>query len=564
MGTHPIFESDFDCLTEQKMEIVESEIEKILPAYRAAIHCELLSEAEGKQLLVQRRQGESRLIKREVAREDYVNYVARDSMLLKLIQKRRKKTNYTHKLGEIEYVFVGKLNRVMKRAHRLWPDDERIWATHIALLSKWNKRTQLSKLYEEYTARYPHNVNIWLEAVRFQIERNGSADQARKLLYRAQQNNEAEPLIYDQLFRVELINAAILRKRLEITGTVALESESANIELVDGSAAIKVAELAMKTFPTNGHLVAAMLRCVLNCATPFDTVKAFLIDAPLGMDSVSALDARAQYYVAHVTNGLDLAKNVYQSELEKERDDGAEVLAQYIGFLAQHKSTRDLNGAIERLESLLALETNIAACFHGGNMVNILVEYGHAALAYRLQERIVAENERDENEQIRLAVMMVKYEKSGAKDKLFELIKTGNNRIKAAAEELATQWAAADESRLSWFSSISAQGRIAHVTAIESARRKCEKVLQFSSSQPIDTAFVSFGLETLQTEHERLAFIDKCCRTAPCASSYVDLLKMTQRVDLANLNAVMTRARGALNGVQYERMHQLWQNKRNE
>ena len=207
---------------------------------------------------------------------------------------------------------------------------------------------------------------------------------------------------------------------------------------------MKVAELAMKTFPTNGHLVAAMLRCVLNCATPFDKVKAFLIDALLGMDSVSALDARAQYYVAHVTNGLDLAKNVYQSELgkfslqsfiimlfqEKERDDGAEVLAQYIGFLAQHKSTSDLTSAIERLESLLALETNIAACFHGGNMVNILVEYGHAALAYRLQERIVAENERDENEQIRLAVMMVKYEKSGAKDKLFELIKTGLKHLK--------------------------------------------------------------------------------------------------------------------------------------
>ena len=73
-----------------------------------------------KQLLLQRRQGESRLVKREVAREDYVNYVARDAIMLKLIQKRRKKANYFHKLSEIEYVFVGKLNRVMKRAHRLW------------------------------------------------------------------------------------------------------------------------------------------------------------------------------------------------------------------------------------------------------------------------------------------------------------------------------------------------------------------------------------------------------------------------------------------------------------
>merc|ERR1712147_192382 len=134
------------------------------------------------------------------------------------------------------------------------------------------------------------------------------------------------------------------------------------------------------------------------------------------------------------------------------------------------------------------------------------------------------------------AIMMVKYEKSGTREKLFELIKTGNNQLKTAAEELTTQWAGDDESRLSWFSSVSAQGRIAHVTQIESSRRKCDKILQFSASRPINDAFVAFGLETLDTETEQLAFIDKCCQTAPCASSYVELLKMTQLVSLSNLN----------------------------
>ena len=113
-----------------------------------------------------------------------------------------------------------RLNRILRRAHRLWPDDENIWKTHINLLEKWNKRTQLSKLYEEYVGKYPHKVAVWMEAARFQLERNGSADQARKILYRAQQNIPNEPVIFDQLFRVELINACILRKRLEITGNL--------------------------------------------------------------------------------------------------------------------------------------------------------------------------------------------------------------------------------------------------------------------------------------------------------------------------------------------------------
>lgn len=539
------------------MEIVESEIEKVLPAYRAAIHCELLSEAEVKQLLLQRRQGESRLIKREVAREDYVNYVARDAIMLKLLQKRRKKTNYTHKISEIEYVFVGKLNRVMKRAHRLWPNDERIWATHVALLEKWNKRTQLSKLYEEYTARFPHNVNIWLEAVRFQIERNGSADQARKLLYRAQQNNANEPLIYDQLFRVELVNATILRKRLEITGSV--ESESNNIELVDGAAAIKVVELAAKTFPENGHLILSMLRASQKCENSFEKVNAMLVDILLKMDSISGLSARAEYYLANVTNGLDLAKNVYQSELTKERQDEDEVLTEFMLFLARNNCQTELASCIERCDALCAKIEKIPECLKGGKIVEIIVDNGNKDFAYKLQQRIVTENERDEDEQLRLLIMMVQNEKDGVKEKLFHLIKKGSERIKYAAEEMAIHWSGENEERLCWFSSISAVGRRHYIGQLKSDKAIVEKVLQFSASKPIDQDFVEFGLMLLKDPNQQLAFANKCCHTEPNALSFVELLKLTQKHDLSNLNAIMTRARGVLNGEQYERMHQLWQ-----
>ena len=63
----------------------------------------------------------------------------------------------------------------------------------------------------------------------------------------------------------------------------------------------------------------------------------------------------------------------------------------------------------------------------------------------------------------------------------------------------------------------------------------------------------------LKDPNQQLAFASKCCNTEPSALSFVELLKLTQKHDLSNLNAIMTRARGVLNGEQYERMHQLWQ-----
>ena len=109
------------------MEIVEQEVERVLPgsfsafwfvknsafwlvkkflAFRAAMHCELLKEDEVKLLLQDRKREEAKLVKREAQKDDFINFVARDSIMLKLLQKRRKTINYTHKMAEIEYVFL--------------------------------------------------------------------------------------------------------------------------------------------------------------------------------------------------------------------------------------------------------------------------------------------------------------------------------------------------------------------------------------------------------------------------------------------------------------------------
>ncbi|CAG5111237.1 Oidioi.mRNA.OKI2018_I69.chr2.g5564.t1.cds [Oikopleura dioica] len=240
------------------MELVDQEIEKLLPTFRAAIHCELLNEEEVKDIVMKRKKAEGKLIKREAELRDFIDFVHMDTMIIKLITMRRHKTQYKEKLAEIEYPIVERLNRLLKRAHRLWPQDMNLWQTHINLLAKWNKRTQLSKLYEEFVAMHPHNVHGWLQSARFQVERNGSIEQARKILLRAEMQLPKEPLIWDQLFRVELINAAQLRKRLEVLGGKLPEENESDKDLSMGAAAMKIAELAKKKFPENPRLI---LKC---------------------------------------------------------------------------------------------------------------------------------------------------------------------------------------------------------------------------------------------------------------------------------------------------------------
>ena len=54
----------------------------------------------------------------------------------------------------------------------------------------------MSKLYEELISRHPHNVDVWIAAAKFQVERNGSVDQARRILLRAQVSLKKDHLFF--------------------------------------------------------------------------------------------------------------------------------------------------------------------------------------------------------------------------------------------------------------------------------------------------------------------------------------------------------------------------------
>lgn len=548
------------------MEIVEQEVERVLPAFRAVIHCELLKEEEVKMLLQDRKREEAKLVKREAQKDDFINFVARDSIMLKLLQKRRKSINYTHKMAEIEYVFLQRLNRILRRAHRLWPDDENIWKTHINLLEKWNKRTQLSKLYEEYVGKYPHKVAVWMEAARFQLERNGSADQARKILYRAQQNIPNEPVIFDQLFRVELINACILRKRLEITGNL---EENEGTDLTDGLAAMKVADIAAKNFPDNGGLLLSMIKVTKSASMNFEKVHAHLVELLMSIESANGIKARAEYYVQYTNGGIELARALYRTELEKsDREDYSEMLFGFAQFTINNKLNDELQHAVEKTLKYISDSMRVPTCFQGGEFLDILLKNEMKTEAFELQKRIVKENANKIEEKAFLARILVYFIKNESpKIILTELLKSDSIKTIRIAEMLSSEWCSSDvdkveaNSRMSWFSSISSAGKIHQIQNVGSKKEKEEMALRYSSCKPIDIDFIKMGKVMFEeNEDKQFMFVENCCKNYPKAESYYELLKLAQKKKLSELGNILTRAKGELKeDGEYDKLHQLWQ-----
>lgn len=75
-----------------------------------------------------------------------------------------------------------------------------------------------------------------------------------------------------QLFRVELLNAAQLRKRLEVLGGKIEEDVESEKDLSMGAAAFKIAQLAKKKFPDSPALIYEMLHSAKSMKDPIETL----------------------------------------------------------------------------------------------------------------------------------------------------------------------------------------------------------------------------------------------------------------------------------------------------
>ncbi|NXU54802.1 UTP6 protein, partial [Turnix velox] len=91
-------------------------------------------------------------------------------------------------------------------------DDVQLWLSHVAFCKKWNAKHQLSKVFSSLLAIHSNKPALWIMAAKWEMETRLSAENARHLFLRALRFHPECPKLYQEYFRMELMNAEKQRK----------------------------------------------------------------------------------------------------------------------------------------------------------------------------------------------------------------------------------------------------------------------------------------------------------------------------------------------------------------
>lgn len=251
-------------------EIIQERIEDRLPELEQLERIGLFSHAEIKAVIKKASDLEYRIQRRTLFKEDFINYVQYEINLLELIQRRRTRIGYSFKKDEIENSIVHRVQGVFRRASAKWKDDVQLWLSYVVFCKKWAAKAQLSKVFSAMLAIHSNKPALWIMAAKWEMEDRLSSESARQLFLRALRFHPECPKLYQEYFRMELMNAEKLRKEKQ-------EFEKAKMDVgnLDYSEEILKGELARIIYKNSVSIIkgAEFHVSLLSIAQLFDFAK---------------------------------------------------------------------------------------------------------------------------------------------------------------------------------------------------------------------------------------------------------------------------------------------------
>ncbi|NXN52516.1 UTP6 protein, partial [Rynchops niger] len=193
-------------------ERIEQRLEDRVPELEQLERVGLFTRKEIKAVLRRASALEYKIQRRALRKEDFINYIQYEINLLELIKKRRARTGYSFKKDEIEISILHRIHSLFNRAIGKWKEDVQLWLSHVAFCKQWNAKHQLSKVFSSMLAIHPDKPALWIMAAKWEMETRLSSENARHLFLRALRFHPECPKLYQEYFRMELMNAEKQRK----------------------------------------------------------------------------------------------------------------------------------------------------------------------------------------------------------------------------------------------------------------------------------------------------------------------------------------------------------------
>uniref|UniRef100_A0A8B9ZZY3 UTP6 small subunit processome component n=1 Tax=Anas zonorhyncha TaxID=75864 RepID=A0A8B9ZZY3_9AVES len=197
-------------------ERIEQRLEDRIPELEQLERVGLFTPKEIRAVLKKASALEYKIQRRALRKEDFVSYIQYEINLLELIKKRRARIGYSFKKEEIESSIVHRVHSLFKRATGKWKEDVQLWLSHVAFCKQWVTSKWVlvtGHLLCIKTNSFISSVAaLWIMAAKWEMETRLSSESARHLFLRALRFHPECPKLYQEYFRMELMNAEKQRK----------------------------------------------------------------------------------------------------------------------------------------------------------------------------------------------------------------------------------------------------------------------------------------------------------------------------------------------------------------
>jgi hypothetical protein len=197
---------------------VERALEETVPLLRIIRKLKLLSEAEVRSVVQQRRDHEYALRRPGAPRSLFLRYAAFERDLIDLLTARLVERKVPDKRARnIVGQQSARVNLVYSRAIRKFKGDDQLYLHYVRHCISAGSRKAAEKVLAKAIAHRGDSERVWLAAIAFHFDSCGDVKVARALAQRALRALKTSKLIWREYFRLELVYLAkLIARRLTI------------------------------------------------------------------------------------------------------------------------------------------------------------------------------------------------------------------------------------------------------------------------------------------------------------------------------------------------------------
>uniref|UniRef100_A0A1B0CGG0 U3 small nucleolar rna-associated protein 6 n=2 Tax=Lutzomyia longipalpis TaxID=7200 RepID=A0A1B0CGG0_LUTLO len=188
-------------------ELVEYRKEKTLPEYEQMKRIDLFNDAEIREIIRKRDSLNLKLVRQTKSMRDYLEFIKYERDLLSLIQKRRKTRNIQDMKGSIDRPISMRIKNLYHQVTERFPQNIRIWEEFLKFVKAFKFMNEASTILDRMIQLHGDKPDVWLRAVVWEYEQTQNMERVKHFMLGGLQRHPDSCMLYSKFLKMKLLEA---------------------------------------------------------------------------------------------------------------------------------------------------------------------------------------------------------------------------------------------------------------------------------------------------------------------------------------------------------------------